>query len=405
MDSFEFNKVAGAVLGTCLFAMAVAVLSDTIFENHPPETPGYAIAIPDAEHPDDAGTAAPAATPLPVLLADASVSAGEGGVRACQACHSFEKGGPNKVGPNLYGIVGAAVLGHADFNYSSGMKEWGADKTWTFANLDAFLENPRGTVPGTAMSFAGIKNDEKRADVIVYLRSLSDDPMALPEVEKTAAADTGTATDASPEGAGDGTAAEGGEAAGGAAAGGDAASGQSGDSAPAADSAPAGDAAPSGDAAPADGSGDAAPADAPEQKEGSATPAESDPQKDAALQGGADGFVKLVAAATPDDGKRLARACVACHTFDKGGANKVGPNLWNVVDAPVLHVADYNYSKAMKEWGEGKTWTYANLNEYLEAPTKVVKGTKMAFAGIRKEEDRAAVVAYLRSMSDSPAPL
>lgn len=356
MDSFEFNKVAGAVLGTCLFAMAVGVLSDAIFENHPPEEPGYAIAIPDEEHPEGSGPAAPQAEPLPVLLASASVSDGEGATRACQACHTFDKGGANKVGPNLWNVVGGAVLSHPNFNYSSGMKEWGADKTWTFEHLDAFLENPRGTVKGTAMSFAGIKNDQQRADVLVYLRSLSDSPVALPEVEKTAAADTGTATDAAPEGA-------------------------------AAPAAPAGDA--QKDAA-AEGTTQTAAADAGTQ----AAPA----------AGGADAFVQMVAAASPDDGKRGVRACQACHTFEQGGATKVGPNLWNVVNKPIIH-GDYSYSKAMQEFGADKTWTYDLLDTYLAAPMKLVPGTKMAFAGVKKEEDRAAIVAYLRTLSDSPAPL
>lgn len=349
MDSFEINKIAGAVLGTLLFAMAVGVLSDAIFANHPPEEPGYAIAIPDAEHPEGSAPAAPAAVPLPVLLADASVSAGESGVRPCQACHTFDKGGAAKVGPNLYGVVGAKVLNHPDFNYSSGMKEWGADKTWTFENLDHFIKDPRGTVKGTAMSFAGIKNDKKRADVIVYLRSLSDDPVPLPPLPKeTAAADTGTATDAS------------------------------GAAAPA-----------SGETATAS-AGDHA-ASAPAAAGGDAT--------------GGESFVQMVAAANPDTGKRGVRVCQACHTFEKGGANKVGPNLWGIIDSPVLHKDDYSYSSAMKKWGEGKTWTYDLLNEYLTAPTKVVPGTKMAFAGVKKEEDRAAIVSYLRTLADTPAPL
>lgn len=351
MDSFEFNKVAGAVLGTCLFAMAVGVLSDAIFENHPPEEPGYAIAIPDEEHPEGSGPAAPQAEPLPVLLASASVSDGEGATRPCQACHTFDKGGANKVGPNLWNVVGGAVLSHADFNYSSGMKEWGADKTWTFEHLDAFLENPRGTVKGTAMSFAGIKNDQQRADVLVYLRSLSDSPVPLPEVEKTAAADTGTATDAAPAGA----------------------------------AAPAGDA--QKDAAAA-GTTQTAAADATAPAAG----------------GDGDAFVQMVAAANPDDGKRGVRACQACHSFEQGGPTKVGPNLWNVVNKPIIH-GDYAYSKAMQEFGADKTWTYDLLNTYLTAPTKLVPGTKMAFAGVKKEEDRAAIVAYLRTLSDNPAPL
>lgn len=354
MDSFEINKIAGAVLGTCLFAMAVGVLSDSIFENHPPEEPGYKIAIPDAEHPEGSAPAAPKEEPLPVLLANASASAGESATRPCQACHTFEKGGANKVGPNLWNVVNGPVLSHPDFNYSSGMKEWGADKTWTFANLNEFIDNPRGTVSGTAMSFAGIKNAEKRADVLVYLRSLSDNPVELPPVPKeTASADTGTATDASSGG-------------------GEAASGS----------------------------------DASSGGETQTAAASSDGGSSGGDAAGGDKFVQMVASASPDDGKRGVRVCQACHSFDKGGPNKVGPNLWGIVDSPVIHPDNgYSYSSAMKEWGADKTWTYDLLNKYLEAPMKVVPGTKMAFAGIKKEEDRAAVVAYLRTLADTPAPL
>lgn len=95
-------------------------------------------------------------------------------------------------------------------------------------------------------------------------------------------------------------------------------------------------------------------------------------------------------------GKKVFNKCKACHVVDKE-QNRVGPHLVGIVDRDVASIEDFKYSKAMIEWGEGKAWTAENLDEYLEAPKKVVKGTKMAFAGLRKEEDRANLIAYLEA--------
>ena len=111
---------------------------------------------------------------------------GQATAKQCQACHTFEKGGPNRVGPNLWGIVGRPRASEAGFNYSAAMKAKGG--TWTFGELYAFLANPRGYIPGTAMTFAGLSRGQQRADVIDYLHTLSDSPMPLPKAAENAPA-------------------------------------------------------------------------------------------------------------------------------------------------------------------------------------------------------------------------
>jgi cytochrome c len=185
MDSFEFNKIAGAVLGTLLFVMGLQLLAGAIYAPRGARVAGYALPAGEeaaAGGEAKAGAAAPAAEPLPVLLAKADPAKGQAQTKACQACHSFEKGGPNKVGPHLWGIVGADKAHSEGFEYSAALKEMAAKNgKWGFEELDKFLTNPKGYVPGTKMAFAGIPDAAKRAEVIAYLRTLSDSPVALPK--------------------------------------------------------------------------------------------------------------------------------------------------------------------------------------------------------------------------------
>jgi cytochrome c len=132
-------------------------------------------------------------------------------------------------------------------------------------------------------------------------------------------------------------------------------------------------------------------------------PAEpSGPAEPAVATGPAD-IVPLLASADPAAGQAAARVCQACHTFDKGGPAKVGPNLWGIVNAPHGHAQGFNYSKAIT--GKPGPWGYEELNRFLFNPKAYAPGTKMSFAGLRKDGDRANVIAYLRSLADQPAPL
>ncbi|MEX0751439.1 MAG: cytochrome c family protein [Xanthobacteraceae bacterium] len=180
MNSFELNKILGAVLGTCLVLLALNIAASAIFAPEKPAKPGYAIAA--LEHPGKEGPAAPAAPepaePIAVLLAKASVERGQASAKKCVACHTFEKSGPNRVGPNLWNIVGRPKASVPGFNYSAAMKAKGGE--WTFEELNPYLANPRGIVPGTIMTFAGVTRDSERADLIAYLRTLADNPLPLP---------------------------------------------------------------------------------------------------------------------------------------------------------------------------------------------------------------------------------
>lgn len=119
-------------------------------------------------------------TPIEVLLAKADVEAGKKSAKICGTCHSFGKGERAKVGPNLYDIVGAKHAHMAGFNYSAAMQGM-ADRTWDFEELYHFIRNPREYLPGTKMAFPGLKNEQERANVIAWLRTLSDKPVVLPK--------------------------------------------------------------------------------------------------------------------------------------------------------------------------------------------------------------------------------
>jgi cytochrome c len=186
MNSFEINKILGAVLGTCLFLLAVHIASGAIFNPPVPAKPGYEVAVKE-EKPGEQGAAPKApAVPFDTLLASASPEHGAQVAKQCQICHNFQEGQGPKVGPDLYGVVGRAIASVSGFNYTGALKAKGG--TWTFDALDKWLLDPRADVPGTAMTFAGLSNDKQRADVIAYLDTLSKNPVPLPKAANAAAA-------------------------------------------------------------------------------------------------------------------------------------------------------------------------------------------------------------------------
>ncbi|MGY6709315.1 MAG: c-type cytochrome [Rhizobiaceae bacterium] len=185
MDSFELNKLLGALLGAVFIVFSVSLVSDTIFYAPTPATPGYVIEVPEQEVADT-GPVEEGPNVL-ALIADGDVAAGEAAFRRCASCHTPEEGGANRVGPNLWNTVMQPIT-HADgFNYSSALREFAAqEEIWTYEHLAGFLENPRGYVPGTTMAFAGIRDVQEKANLIAYMRTLSNDPAPLPEVEEVA---------------------------------------------------------------------------------------------------------------------------------------------------------------------------------------------------------------------------
>ena len=186
MDSFELNKVLGALLGTCMVLLAVHIASGAIFAPQVAAKPGYVVAVKEeTTAPSGGAAAAPAAAPIENFLASASVQQGAQTAKECELCHNLGKGQGAKIGPDLYGVVGRKVASEAGFNYSSALKDSSAaksgDGTWTFDKLNTWLTNPRADVPGTLMTFAGIESEKQRADVIAYLNSNSDKPLPLPK--------------------------------------------------------------------------------------------------------------------------------------------------------------------------------------------------------------------------------
>ena len=230
MNSYV-NMGVGAFLGTVFVLMSVSIASEGVFHSEAPEKEGFAIIAEEA--PAAGGAEEPAAIPIAELLAQHNdVGAGETAFKKCASCHTTETGGANKVGPNLWNIVNRPIASHEGFSYSAGMTTFSENHTvnWDYDHLNYFLEAPKKHVPGTAMGFVGLKKNDERANLIAYLRTLSDNPAPLPTV--------------STEGAEAKPAAEGGEAA-------------------------------TGEAAPAGENGDAATTETPAAEDGAATTTET----------------------------------------------------------------------------------------------------------------------------------
>ncbi len=388
MESLEFNKIAAAILVALLLVVGIGKIGNVLYA---PELPEHAAVETSADAHSDADVGGgehgdmAADLALPVLLASADLEDGEGQFKKCKSCHTVESGGSNGTGPNLWGIVGAPKEHIDGFSYSGALAAVGGD--WSFENMDAFLENPKAYAPGTKMTFRGISDAEDRANLIAWLNTQSDSPLALPEVEEVEAPampeepameEDHSATDADgdmvDEITGEVTAAA-------------AATMEAADEA-------------------LDSAGEAIDEAGDEVTEFLESDTDVADNADAGLADDANtpsGVEAMIAAGSVDDGIKVANKCKSCHTFDEGGANRVGPNLWNIVDRKIAGDSDYSYSDAMS--AEEGDWTYDRLWTYLQDPRGDIPGTKMGFRGITDEADLANLIAYLRSLSNDPAPL
>ena len=319
MKHYRLNQIAMAVLGALLLIFGTRTLINIAFEEHEPEKPGMEVA--GDKHGEKPGEkpAAPAGSELPALLAKGDAAKGETDAAICKACHSFEKDAPSPIGPNLHNVVGRKIASVEGFNYSPALKAKSGE-TWTYEHLDAFIHKPSDFAPGTLMAFPGLPDAQQRANLLLFLRTKTDNPPPLPEVVAVAA--------------------------------------------------------------------EAAPA-------GEATKQAADPNVEVAA---------LVAKADPAKGEAATAICKACHALEKGAASPVGPNLYGVVGRKIASVEGFNYTPAMKAHA-GEEWNYAHLDALIHKPAEFAPGTMMAFPGLPDANQRAEVIAFLRTKADSPYPL
>jgi len=185
MGDLFFNKIAGVVIGAVLAVMGITELGHMLVPSHG----AHELTAENTSYPVDwasiesgAGGAAveedTGPTDYGALLAAADIASGERAARRCASCHTFEQGGANGVGPNLWGVVGADIASHDGFSYSDALTS--LEGNWDFERLSHFIENPSAFAPGTAMSFRGLRDEATRMDLLVYMRSLSDNPLPLP---------------------------------------------------------------------------------------------------------------------------------------------------------------------------------------------------------------------------------
>ncbi|MGE0151159.1 MAG: cytochrome c family protein [Reyranellaceae bacterium] len=180
MDSFELNKFAGGLIAACLLAMVIGKVSSMLVHPVPPAKPVFE-AVDEAAAPAGGPAAAPAALePIAPLLASANTGNGEAAFnKRCATCHTANQGGANKVGPNLFSVVGGKKAHLDGFSYSKALTE--KEGPWDYEALNAFIAKPAAYIRGTKMAFAGVGNMQERADIIAWLRTQHSSPPPLPQ--------------------------------------------------------------------------------------------------------------------------------------------------------------------------------------------------------------------------------
>lgn len=462
MSSNEFNKIAGAVIGAFLLLLLLNFATGMIYDTREThaghgEPLGFALAVATDE---ETGGGQEEQVDYAALLTSADPAKGEKVFNKCKACHAVEDGA-NRVGPHLWGVVGRDIASAAGFDYSGALAEKEGD--WDLVKLSHFLENPKDWAPGTKMNFGGLSKPEDRVNVIAYLNEADGTPIELtapaPEAE-TAALDTDAApvekvadvphsqdesgsvenagkrsgdavglttevreekSDTEPEAKEETTSEE--------TKSDESAASKSDESATTdekADEEKAAAEETSEDKAATDEKADSAdtkaeekPAAAEEKADEEKTEvAAADPKAEdeksgeaksedeksegAASEGGDVVIAEAFQGGDVDEGAKVFRKCRACHKVDEG-KNGVGPSLYGVVGRKIASVDGFRYSNALQE-KEGD-WTATNLSEFLKDPKGWAPGTKMKFAGLKKDEDIVNVIHYLNETDGSPDSL
>lgn len=180
MDSFELNKIIGAVLLVALLVIGIGKVSNLVFKVNKPEKSNYKVEL-DVETAETKGDEEPVQreiVDIAALLSTGDLAHGEKVFKKCSACHSIKSGGGNKIGPALYNVVGRKVGVLDDYKYSKALAKY--EKNWSFEELNGFLLKPKDWIKGTKMAYAGLRKEKDRASVILYLNKYSDSPLPLP---------------------------------------------------------------------------------------------------------------------------------------------------------------------------------------------------------------------------------
>ena len=180
MDSFELNKIIGAILLVALLVIGIGKVSNLVFKINKPEKSNYKVEL-DVESAETKGDEEPIQreiVDIAALLSTGDLAHGEKVFKKCSACHSIKSGGGNKIGPALYNVVGRKVGVLDDYKYSKALAEY--EKNWSFEELNGFLLKPKDWIKGTKMAYAGLRKEKDRESVILYLNKYSDSPLPLP---------------------------------------------------------------------------------------------------------------------------------------------------------------------------------------------------------------------------------
>jgi len=180
MDRFEINKIIAAIILTVVVVLGINKLANVVYKVKSPGDASYKVvkATETKEISKDESVKAKETVDIKALLALGSIDHGKSIFRQCAACHSVSKGGGNKIGPALWGVIGRKAGSINDYKYSKGMSELG--KKWNFNSMNSFLIKPKNYVKGTKMAYAGLKKEKDRASIILYLNEQGDFPLPLP---------------------------------------------------------------------------------------------------------------------------------------------------------------------------------------------------------------------------------